>query len=201
MSHSCFNEFNEDGGCHDHSGHGGHHGHDHDHSHDNEEVLKDSLFSKVNIDQVRCMNEKVKDSIKGIFKPWDERMDTTKFVDSDADEQLIVHIPFTGQVKLKSIIIRGGPDGMSPNQMKVFVNRPDIDFDTVESEKPVQHWSLVNAPNQAQPVEYNTNVMKFRQVTNLTLYFPNCFSGDVTRLLFLAFKGEWLPVSTCYQRN
>ncbi|KAJ1673483.1 hypothetical protein EV182_005143 [Spiromyces aspiralis] len=190
---SCFEEFKREGHCHDH-GHGGGHDHDHDHSHDSEEVLKDSLFTKIDLDNVRCMNEKEKDSIKGVFKPWDERMDVTKYVDSDADEQLIIHIPFTGQVKLKSILIRGGPDGTAPRTMKVYSNRPGIDFDNVESEKPSQVFSLVQAPNNAQPIEYNTNVIKFRQVTHLTLFFADNFGEDTTRILYIGLKGDWIAV-------
>jgi len=35
------------------------------------------------------------------IKPYDQRFDTTKWLESDADEQLIIKIPFTGSVKLK----------------------------------------------------------------------------------------------------
>jgi len=35
------------------------------------------------------------------IKPYDQRRDTTKWLESDADEQLIIKIPFTGSIKLK----------------------------------------------------------------------------------------------------
>jgi hypothetical protein len=35
------------------------------------------------------------------IKPYNERYDVAKWLESDADEQLIIKIPFTGSVKLK----------------------------------------------------------------------------------------------------
>ena len=40
-----------------------------------------------------------------------------QYLDSDADEQLIIYIPFTGDVKLKSICVMGGEDDMHPTKM------------------------------------------------------------------------------------
>ena len=37
------------------------------------------------------------------FKPYDERASTARCLQSDADEQLILFVPFTGAVTLRSI--------------------------------------------------------------------------------------------------
>ena len=42
----------------------------------------------------------------------------SQFVESDADEQLILHIPFTGSVTIKSIKIIGGEGGSHPKNVK-----------------------------------------------------------------------------------
>ncbi|KAJ1875626.1 PITH domain-containing protein 1, partial [Coemansia sp. RSA 486] len=99
--------------CHDeagdddyHAGHShghGHHDHSHDHSHDAaaDTGFSDSLFSKVNIDLVRCLNESTPDAIKQVFKPYHRRLDTTQFVSSDPDDpELLVYVPFTAMIKL-----------------------------------------------------------------------------------------------------
>jgi PITH domain len=72
------------------------------------------------------LNLSVPEDAKAIIKPWDERDDTTKFVDSGVDDQvrlsllfypsgsyfvvnkLIIHIPFTQNVRIKSLILKLG---------------------------------------------------------------------------------------------
>lgn len=36
---------------------------------------------------------------------------------------------------------------------------------------------------------------KFQTVNAVTLFFPESFGGDQTRLSFLGFKGEWTPAT------
>lgn len=60
-----------------------------------------------------------------------------QYLESDADEQLILHIPFKDNVKLKSIAIVGEGGDMHPSSMKAFKNRDDIDFDNVRA----LHWA------------------------------------------------------------
>jgi len=130
-------------------------------------------------------------------------MDVVKFVESDCDEQLIVFVPFTGMVKLKSIILRGGPEGTSPSLLKAFINKDDIDFDSAESTQPVQEWELVQEYPQ-DVVEYNTRMTKFNLVRNITLFFPSNFGAATTILSYIGFKGEWSeikqdPIITIYE--
>ena len=66
------------------------------------------MLPYIDIGGVTCGNEMEPDSIKGCFRAWTERDDLTLFVDSDADEQLLVYVPFTGDVKLKSITLITG---------------------------------------------------------------------------------------------
>ena len=53
-----------------------------------------------------------------VFKPWERRLDKTECVESDADEELLINIPFTGDVKLKGLIVIGGEDDTHPDKVE-----------------------------------------------------------------------------------
>ena len=53
-----------------------------------------------------------------MFKPWERRLDKRDFVESDADEELLINIPFNGDVKLKGLIVIGGEDDTHPDKVE-----------------------------------------------------------------------------------
>jgi len=106
--------------------------------------------------QVRCLNEAEEGLCKHVFKPWHRRLDTDgPSLRSDVeDPELLLHVPFTGAIKLQAISVIGGPDGTSPAKLKVFTNRDDLDFGVAGQAQPVQEWDLVE--NLAGTMEYPT---------------------------------------------
>ncbi|KAL3281721.1 hypothetical protein HHI36_004925 [Cryptolaemus montrouzieri] len=91
------------------------------HSHDSPEMgVEYSLYTKINKDNLECLNEDTEGSGKTIFKPWEERLNFNTVVQSDADEELLFNIPFTGNIKLKGIIVVGEEDGSHPSRMRIF---------------------------------------------------------------------------------
>ncbi|KAH6571922.1 hypothetical protein BASA50_009965 [Batrachochytrium salamandrivorans] len=182
------------GEAHQHD-HGHDHGHDHDHDGPDrgEEV---TLFSQIDLDSVRCLNEATQGSARKVFRPWHQRFDESEYIESDADEQLIIFIPFTGSVKLKSIALLGFNDATAPSNMKVFINRQDIDFDSVESTGCQQEWDLIETVPRNSIPEYPTRMAKFANVRNLTLFIPTNFGGSgMTRIRYIGLKGEWTPIN------
>ena len=63
-----------DGNHHHHH----HHGHSCDHAHGDpgDLSLAYSLYQKIDLINVKCLNESEEDSGKKVFKPWEERLDT-----------------------------------------------------------------------------------------------------------------------------
>ncbi|KAK6844612.1 PITH domain-containing protein [Apiospora arundinis] len=186
MSHHCHDE-------HDHSGHG--HGDEHDHSDDITPALQHSLYQHINFDGVNTLNEETSGSGKEVLKKtWAERLDPEPEVASDADEQLIVQVPFTGQVKLHSILLRSSPADDAPRTLKLFINRDDVDFDAASELQPTQTLELSQTSDvQELPVKRAL----FGKVTRLTLFFEDNFGDgdeDVTRFSYLGFKGEWMAL-------
>ncbi|OLY85693.1 PITH domain-containing protein [Smittium mucronatum] len=175
-----------------------HHGDcDSNHGHDEDPALRDSLFSKVNTEFMTCLNEKNGYSGAEILKPFDQRMDMTKFLESDSDKEFMLHVPFTGMVKLKSIVVWGGPGNCAPKNMKLIVNRQDVDFTNVHNTLPTQEIDLVQGSNA--PVEYALRASKFSNVSTLNLHFNGNFSDcedDEIQLFYIAFYGEFFEVNT-----
>ncbi|OBZ88527.1 PITH domain-containing protein 1 [Choanephora cucurbitarum] len=177
---------------------------DHDHDDLPESGEQFLLYSKIDIDNVSCLNEAEPNSGKKVIRPWNERMDNDKFLESDADEQLIVHVPFTGIVKLRSICLRTDRTDAAPSKMKVFINRDDVDFDVAESYTATQEFDLVE--NSDQVVEYGVKMTKFSNVRSITLFFPENFGEERSVIRYIGFKGEWSemkrdPIITIYEAS
>ncbi|BBG95103.1 Protein of unknown function D [Prunus dulcis] len=126
---------------------------------------------------VSALNEAVPGSVKS------EHLES-----NEGDPELLVYIPFTSDVKIKSISIIGGADGTSPSKMRVFINRDGIDFSDVQGMQAIQEWDLVE--NFQGVLEYQTRYSKFQNVASITLHFPDSFGGDTTKIEYIGFKGE-----------
>ena len=105
---------------------------------------------------------------------------------------LLLFRRFTADIKLKSIMIVGEADGTHPRTMKAWKNVDHLDFDDVEERTPVQSWDLHADPTGA--LEYNTRISQFQGVHSLTLFFPNNYGSDTTRIHFIGLKGEFKQV-------
>lgn len=88
MSHHCHDE--HDDHHHHHEG-----GAEHDHSDDITPAVQFSLYQHINFDEIITLNEQVHGSGQAIIKKtWAERLATEPEVVSDADEQLIINVPY-----------------------------------------------------------------------------------------------------------
>ncbi|KAK9699778.1 hypothetical protein RND81_08G195700 [Saponaria officinalis] len=163
----------------------------HDHSCEDHDCSSDwSLYKHIDIPKVSALNEAVSGSVKSVFKSWDQRLNFSgEFLASnEGDPELIVFIPFTSDVKIKSISIVGGSDGTSPSKMRAFINREGIDFSDAQNMQAVQEWDL--AENMQGVLEYQTRYSKFQGVGNLTLHFPDNFGADTSQIHYIGLKGE-----------
>ncbi|KAJ6260370.1 hypothetical protein Dda_4596 [Drechslerella dactyloides] len=85
--------------CHHEHSHGGAGGHDHEHGHSHDDdvtpAIQDTLYSVIDFDGVVTMNETDSDSgMRVLKKTWDERLSTEPELVSDADQELLMHIPY-----------------------------------------------------------------------------------------------------------
>ncbi|KAL4592633.1 hypothetical protein LXL04_005636 [Taraxacum kok-saghyz] len=163
----------------------------HDHSCEDHDCSSDwSLYKHIDIPKVSALNEAVTGSAKSVFKAWEQRLSSSEGIleSNDGDPELIVFIPFTSDVKIKSISIVGGADGTSPSKMRAFINREGIDFSDAQSMQAIQEWDL--AENLQGLLEYQTRYSRFQGVGNLTLHFTDNHGGDTSRIQYIGLKGE-----------
>ncbi|KAK4172546.1 PITH domain-containing protein [Triangularia setosa] len=189
MSHHCHDEH------HDHSGHDHSHGGEHDHSDDITPALQFSLYQHIDFDAVTTLNEVTYGSGKAVLKKtWAERLQPEPEMESDADEQLLINIPFTGQVKLHSILLRTSDSDSAPKMLKVIINRDDVDFGVAEEVQGTQEFELSRT---GEVQEIAVRRARFNAVRRISLFFPDNFGDgdeDITRISYIGFKGEWMQL-------
>nr|VWP01013.1 Type III effector protein XopX [Ganoderma boninense] len=185
-----------EGGCHDESDH-----HDHDHGLPEDVGYRDNLFSRIDRANVVALN--VEEPGKGpeVIKPWDQRLDEDSYLESDADDQMIIRIPFTGAVKLRALLLKTGPGDQTAAKVSLFPNMEHLDFSDLEDKKPVQEFTV---PQGREVGEYHVMPAKFPNVTSITLFFPASQGADTTRIYYVGFLGQWSerkfePVLTVYE--
>lgn len=72
----------------------GHDDHDHDHSNDLTPALQSLLYKQIDFDAINTLNESEAGAGAAIVKKtWAQRLDDSPELESDADEQLLMHIP------------------------------------------------------------------------------------------------------------
>jgi PITH domain len=168
------------------------HHHDDDHSHDIDPSagLQYTLYKCIDTDRVTALNEVDDGSCRHLFKAHDQRLDRTLSCTSDVDEQLIIHIPFTGSVKVTSMCVIGAGDA-SPLNVRAWVNRNDVDFDNCVDLAPAQSWQM--AVNGDGKIEYPTDPVKFQNIASLTLFVEDNHGGaEQTVLYYVGLKGNYL---------
>ena len=103
-----------------------------------------SLHGFVNHPCVTALNARDLVSAALVLRPWHERrLVDTALESTEDDPELLLHIPFTADVRLRGILVAGGSEGRAPTEMRAFVNRNDVDFGLAGELTPVQEWTLV----------------------------------------------------------
>lgn len=164
-----------------------------------------SLHPYIDISTVTCLNVKKPYNLELLIRPTFVPQPSV-FLQSDTDAQAIIKIPFSGTMKIKSIIVHSPGDSSAPAELRVFINRPDLDFSTIEATPATQQWNLVQpfGLRMDEPVEYPTKAFKFNNVSHLTLFIPRNHGGPFTKISYLGIFGEFLlgkanPIITNYE--
>ncbi|KAG5946083.1 hypothetical protein E4U60_004565 [Claviceps pazoutovae] len=120
------------------------------------------------------------------------------YVQSGADDQLLLYIPFEGSVKLHTLQITSipaaGQDEVSrPEVIHLYINRPQImDFDEADDSEPTQIITLKPEDwNAESTANIHLRFVKFQKTTSLVLYVQKGKDGaDAVRLDRIKIIGE-----------
>lgn len=135
------------------------------------------------------MNLVAPEDAKAVVKPWDEREDTSKYADSNVDDQLVIYIPFTQNVRLRSISLKLGRGELAPRHLRLYANHATIvDFEDAEVTKPQLNVTLQEG--EVGVVEYPLNTPAFANIHSLSVFFGEAVGGEVTRLYYIGFRGD-----------
>ncbi|GAV90642.1 PITH domain-containing protein [Cephalotus follicularis] len=135
---------------------------------------------------VECLNQNSSHSVANALKQG-YREDDGLNLESDADEQLLIYIPFMQVVKLHSIAIIG-PEEEGPKTVKLYSNKEHMGFSNV-SDYPPSDTAVLSTDNlKGKPVVLK--YVKFQNVRSLTIFVEENQSGsDVTKVQKIALFG------------
>ncbi len=105
-------------------------------------------------------------------------------------------------MKLHSLLIRTSDSSSAPRTLHLFVNKDDLDFSSAADTVPTQTL-VVSQTSDIQEIPVKRAL--FGNTYSLTLFVEDNFGDDVTRISYLAFKGEFMrlsrePIEVLYER-
>ncbi|XP_042028756.1 PITH domain-containing protein At3g04780 [Salvia splendens] len=123
---------------------------------------------------VECLNQNSSHSLPNALKQG-YREDEGLNLESDADEQLLIYIPFNQVVKIHSVVIKG-PEEEGPKLVKLFANREHMGFSNVTDFPPSDTIVLSEDNLKGKPVILK--YVKFQNVRSLTIFIEDNQSGS-----------------------
>ncbi|GHJ84816.1 hypothetical protein NliqN6_1218 [Naganishia liquefaciens] len=141
------------------------------------ESLLPHLFSP----HITCLNESSAHGIKTIVGS-DAGRKGSGWLESDADQELLIHLPFNQPVKIKSISIFSAiSPSQAPKTIQLFINQPTLDFSDAANLTPTQELVLTEKDIKGERVE--VRFVKFQSVQSLSILVKdNQGDEDTTRI-------------------
>jgi len=139
-----------------------------------------SLLEYLDLSQLNCLNESQNHTFKSIVSNKTKNTAQSKYLLSDADEQLLLNVTFNQAVRVRSIILQCNDDDRAPKVIKLFTNKPSLGFEDAED---------AEEPEAAQVVELSSEVIKagkpvplrfvrFQTVNSLHIFVKSNHGGE-----------------------
>ncbi|KAF8344336.1 PITH domain-containing protein [Cantharellus anzutake] len=143
-----------------------------------------SLLELLDVSQLNCLNESEEHGVKGILSAK-RKNSSSSYLESDADEQLLISISFIQTVRVRAISIRTDPPSSGPKKIKLFINRPALGFEDVEDAEEPEASQIIELSDEIVdkgskiPLRY----VRFQSVNSLHIFVSSNQGGeDETRI-------------------
>jgi len=155
------------------------------------------LLSYLDNSQINCLNEAAEHNLKSILQSK-ALNSSPAHVLSDVDEQLLLSVHFNQSVRVRSMVIKTSSASQAPRDITIFVNRPSIGFEDVDSDGADRNAAQILSLSEAQvtqgqrvPLRY----VRFQSVNSIHIFVGSNHGGEEqTRIDGIDFFGT--PVET-----
>jgi len=158
-----------------------------------------SLLSQIDASQTTCLNEAPKHNLKSILT---NPPTPGTYLESDADEQLLLGIAFLQSVKMFALCFTTNESGLAsaPKTVKLFSDNLQIGFDEASSQTPAQEFELTKEQAAGKELVF-LRYVKFQKTNSISIFIADNQEGEgVTRLDKLEIFGS-LESATAVMTN
>jgi hypothetical protein len=135
-----------------------------------------SLLQFVNKTTLSCLNQDLRHPAENLLQ---SNEDLVLASDPSVDHQLVIRFEFLQPVKVAGVLLRGKDEESRPTQVKLFTNKPSLDFADAEDSEPLQALDLsAENPTKFTPVRF----VKFQNLTSMQIYVEENGGSDVTQI-------------------
>jgi len=147
------------------------------------------LLPLIDVPKSIGLNEIRPGSVRSVFKSYERRLESSSTGPLEAEDgELIVIVPFTETVKLKSFQLIPVSEDTAVRKVSLFVNRDDLDFNNITDAKPLQ--VIDNIVTDFDGLVDNPLLpSKFSSVDKLIMYIEGP-DEELVQIATLGFKGE-----------
>ncbi|KAG6845030.1 hypothetical protein H0H87_001367 [Tephrocybe sp. NHM501043] len=156
-----------------------------------------SLLEFLDLSQLACLNENSAHTLKSIVVTKSRNTSSDTYLESDADEQLLLNIPFNQSVRVRSIVLYTSNVNQAPHTIKLAVNRPNLGFGDIEDAQEPEAAQVLTTREEdvkdGKPI--NLRFVRFQTVNSLHIFVSdNHGDAETTRIDQIDIFG--VPVET-----
>jgi len=149
------------------------------------------LHDAICMEKTASFNTEQDHGAEEVLRPFCEREDISKYLESSDDDQVLLCISFKELVSLRSVgIVCMGPN--SPKTIRIFANQAIADFDEAETSEASAVLRLEEGDGRLKMVEISDvgNELLFKNIREMTIFVQESHGGDKSVITWLGLMGE-----------